>query len=140
MTITKNDEAMSPVIGTIPMVMISMMLGALIGMYTFGMSSSIQNIRMVAISVVQSSSDIRITYQGGDAQPDLYSMAITAPDGTTFYTVSTRGALSTTGTPVTPDVGAVMGLYSAATSGQDHVLVIGHFVDGSSQIISDTFI
>ena len=140
MTMVKNDNAMSPVIGTILMVMISVMLGAIIGVYAFGMSTSVQNIRMVATSVTQSGSDILITYQGGDAQPDLYSMAITAPDGTTYYTVSTRGALNTTGTPVTPDIGAVMVLHGAATSGQDHVVVIGHFVDGSSQIISDTFI
>ena len=78
--------------------------------------------------------------RGGDAQPDLYSMAITAPDGTTNYTVSTRGALSTTGTPVTPDVGAVMVLSGAATNGQEHVVVIGHFTDGSEQVISDTFV
>jgi FlaG/FlaF family flagellin (archaellin) len=140
MTITKNDEAMSPVIGTILMVMISVMLGAIIGSYAFGMSASVQNIRMVAMSVTQSGSDILITYQASDAQPDLYSMSITAPDGTIYYTVSSRGALSTTGTPATPDVGAVMVLYGAATSGQDHVLVIGRFNDGSSQIISDTFV
>jgi len=120
--------------------MISVMLGAIIGVYAFGMSASIQDIRMVATSVTQSGSDILITYQASDSQPDLYSMSITAPDGTIYYTVSSRGALSTTGTPVTPDVGSVMVLYGAATSGQDHVLVIGHFTDGSSQIISDTFI
>jgi flagellin-like protein len=136
----KNSEAVSPVIGTILMVMISVMLGGIIGIYAFGMSSSVQNIRMVATSVVQSGSDIQITYQGGQAQPDLYSMSITAPDGTTYYTVSSSGALSTTGTPATPDVGAVMILYGNATSGQDRVVVIGHFNDGSSQVISDTFV
>jgi flagellin-like protein len=140
MVFTTNDKAVSPVIGTILMVMISVMLGVIIGSYSFGMSASVQNKRMIAINVVQSGSDIRITYQSCDAQPDLYSMAIIAPDGTTYYTVSTSGALSTTGTPATPDVGAVMVLYSNATSGQDRVMVIGHFIDGSSQIISDTFV
>jgi len=119
---------------------ISGMLGAIIGMYAFGMSTTVQNIRMDATSVTQSGSDILITYQGGDAQPDLDSIAITAPDGTTYYTVSARRALSTTGEPVTPDVRAVMVLYGAATSGQDHVMVIGHFTDDRSQIISDTFV
>jgi len=140
MTITKNDGAMSPVIGTILMVMISVMLGVIIGSYAFGMAASVQNIRMIATSVVQSGSDLRITYQGGDARPDLYSLTIIAPNSTPFYTVSTRGALSTTGTPVTPDVGAVMVLSGAATNGQEHVVVIGHFTDGSEQVISDTFV
>ena len=104
------------------------------------MAESVQNERMVSTSVIQSGSDILITYTGGQAQPDLYSMAITAPNGTTFITVSPKGALATTGTPVHPDVGSVMVLSGAATSGQDHVKVLGYFNDGSSQIISDTYV
>jgi flagellin-like protein len=136
----KNEEALSPVIGTILMVMISVMLGAIIGIYAFGMSSSVQNIRIISTSVIQSDSDILITYQGGQAQPDLASMTIIAPNASTFITVSSSGALSTTGTPVLPDVGSVMVLSGAGTSDQDHVVVIGHFNDGSSQVISDTFV
>jgi len=138
--LTKNDEALSPVIGTILMVMISVMLGAIIGIYAFGMASSVQNTRIVATSVVQSGSDILITYQGGQAQPDLASMTIIAPNATTFITVSSSGALSTTGVPVLPEVGSVMVLSGAGTSDQDHVMVIGYFNDGTSQIISDTFV
>ena len=140
MALTNNDNAVSQTVGTLLMVAITVILGAIIGMYAFGMSSSIQNIRVVAISVTQSAPDILISYQGGDAQPDLYSMTIIAPNATSFYTVSTGGALSTTGTPVTPDVGAVMVLSGAATSGQDHVVVVGHFIDGSEQVISDVFV
>ena len=140
MALKKNDEGMTPVIGTILMVMISVMLGAIIGVYSFGISESIQNIRVVATSVTQSGSDILITYHGGAAHPDLYSLTIIAPNGTLFYTVSPRGLLSTSGTPVTPDVGSVMVLSGAATNGQEHVVVIGHFTDGSEQVISDTFV
>jgi archaeal type IV pilus assembly protein PilA len=140
MELTRNDEALSPVIGTILMVMISVMLGGIIGIYAFGMSSSVQNTRMVATSVIQSGSDILITYQGGQAQPDLASMTIIAPNATTFITVSSSGALSTTGTPVLPEVGSVMVLSGAGTSDQDHVVVIGYFNDGTSQVISDTFV
>ena len=136
----KNDEALSPVIGTILMVMTSVMLGGIIGIYAFGMSENVRNIRMVSTSVIQSGSDILITYQGGQAQPDLSSMAIIAPNTTTFITVDSRGALSTTGTPVHPDVGSLMVLSGAGTSGQDHVVVLGYFNDGSSQVISDTYV
>ena len=140
MALTKNDEALSPVIGTILMVMTSVMLGAIIGTYAFGMAEGVHNTRMVSTSVIQSGSDILVTYTGGQAQPDLSSMAITAPNATTFITVDSRGALSTTGTPVHPDVSAVMVLSGAATGGQDHVVVLGYFNDGSSQIISDTYV
>jgi flagellin-like protein len=133
-------KVLSPFIGTILMVMIVLMLGAILGTYAFGRSESIQRIRAIAISVVQSAPDILITYQGGDAQPDLYSLTIIAPNATPFYTVSPGGALSTTGTPVAPDVGAVMVLSGAATENKDHVMVIAHFTDGSSQVILDTMV
>ena len=137
MVTKKNDEAVSPVMGVILMVAITVILATIIASYAFGMSESVHNIRVVATSVVQSGSDILITYQGGVAHPDLQSLTIVAPDGTSFKTVSPGGALSTTGTPVTPNIGSVMVLSYAATSYQDHVTVIGHFTDGSEQIISD---
>ncbi|MCX6684357.1 MAG: hypothetical protein NTZ37_06495 [Methanoregula sp.] len=67
-------------------------------------------------------------------------ITIIAPNATPFYTVSPGGALSITGTPVTPDVGSVMVLSGAATENQDHVMVIAHFTDGSNQILSDVFV
>jgi flagellin-like protein len=136
----KNDEAVSPVMGVILMVAITLILATIIATYAFGMAESIHNMRVVATSVVQSGSDIVITYRGGAAHPDLNSITIVAPDGTSFNTVSQGGALSTTGTPVTPDVGAVMVLPHAATTNQDHVTVIGHFNDGSEQVISSVYV
>ncbi len=122
------------------MVAISVILGAVIGSYAFGMSENVQHIRMVATSVVESAPDILITYQGGDAQPEQSSLTISAPNATPFNTVSSQGALSTRGTPVTPDVGAVMVLSGAATNGKDHVVVVGYFTDGTSQVISDVLV
>ncbi|HUT38896.1 MAG TPA: type IV pilin N-terminal domain-containing protein [Methanoregula sp.] len=140
MDIKKNDEAVSPVMGVILMVAITVILAAVIGTYALGMSESIHNIRVVATSVVQSGSDIFITYKGGAAHPDLHSLTIVAPDGTSFNTVSPKGALSTTGTPVTPDIGSVMVLSNVATTKQDHVTVIGHFSDGSEQVLSSVYV
>ena len=140
MVTRKNDEAGSPVIGVILMVAITVILAAVIATYAFGMSESIQHIRVVATSVVQSGPDIVVTYQGGAAHPDLSSLTIVAPDGTSFNTVSPGGAISSTGTPVTPDVGSVMVLSHAATANNDHVTVIGHFSDGSDQVISSVYV
>ena len=140
MVTEKNDEAVSPVMGVILMVAITLILATIIATYAFGMSESIHNIRVVATNVVQSGSDIVITYRGGAAHPDLNSLTIVAPDGTSYYTVSPNGAISTTGTPVTPEIGAVMVLSHAATTNNDHVTVIGHFNDGSEQIISNVYV
>ena len=112
--------------------------GAIIGIYAYEITGSLPNTQIVAVNVMQSGPDIVITYRGGTAP--LYSLAVIAPNSTPFYTVSVVGALSTTGTPVTPDAGAVMVLSGAATSGQDHVGVVGHFTDGSNQVISDVFV
>jgi flagellin-like protein len=110
-------KALSPLIGTILMVMTALMLGAILGTYAFGMSESMHTIRIIASRVVQSGPDILITYQGGVAQADLYSIAIVAPNGLSFYTVSSGGVLSQTGTPVAPVVGSVMVLSGAAITG-----------------------
>jgi flagellin-like protein len=133
-------KALSPLVGTILMVLIAVMLGAILGTYAFEMSDSLHTVRIIATSVVQSGPDILITYQGGVAQDDLYSIAIIAPNDITYYTVSPEGELSQTGTPVAPDVGSVMVLSGAATNDQDHVVVIAHFTDGSNQILSDVFV
>jgi flagellin-like protein len=133
-------RALSPLIGTILMVMIALMLGAILGTFAFEMTNSMHTVRIIATSVVQSGPDILITYQGGMAQADLYSIAVIAPGGMRFFTVSPGGALSTSGTPVTPAVGSVMVLSGAATPDQDHVVVIAYFTDGNNQVISDVFI
>ena len=133
-------RALSPLIGTILMVLIALMLGAILGTFAFEMTGSMHTTRIIATSVVQSGPDIRITYQGGVAQADLYSIAIIAPNGLSFYTVSPEGELAQSGTPVAPDVGSVMVLSGAATNNQDHVVVIAHFTDGTNQIVSDVFV
>ena len=140
MVTRKNDEGVSPIIGVILMVAITVIIAAVIATYAFGMAESIQNIRVVAITVVKSGTDIVVTYRGGAAHPDLNSLTVVAPDGTSFYTVSPGGALSTTGTPVTPDIGSVMVLSHAATANNDHVTVIGHFNDGSEQVLSSVYL
>lgn len=137
MVFWRNENAVSPVIGAILMVMISVVLAGVIGTSVFGMAETVQHKRIVAVSVTQSNSDIHIVFGGGQAQPDLHYMTITAPDGTIYVTVTTGGALSTTGTPKTPNVGSVMVLSGAGTTGKDHVVVVGYFYDGSSQVISD---
>ena len=51
MAFTNNDNAISQTVGTLLMVAITVMLGVIILTYAVGMSSSIQNTRVVATSV-----------------------------------------------------------------------------------------
>ena len=48
MALHKNDEAVSPVIGVILMVAITVILAAVIAAYVFGMTGNTQKTRLVA--------------------------------------------------------------------------------------------
>ena len=70
MVTRKNDEAVSPVIGVILMVAITVILAAVIAAFVFGMSGNISKTKIVAVTAQQPDADhITVTYQGGqDAQ------------------------------------------------------------------------
>ncbi len=62
----KNDEAVSPVIGVILMVAITVILAAVIAAFVFGMSGNISKTKVVAFSVQKvAGNEIVVTYQGG---------------------------------------------------------------------------
>ena len=53
MVTRKNDEAVSPVIGVILMVAITVILAAVIAAFVFGMSGNISKTKIVAVTVQQ---------------------------------------------------------------------------------------
>jgi flagellin-like protein len=65
---TQNEEAVSPVIGVILMVSITVLLAATIAAFVFGMSGNIPKTKFVGITVQQPMSDIQVvcgTYLAG---------------------------------------------------------------------------
>lgn len=136
-----NESAVSEVIGVILLLAVTVILAAIIAALAFGLvGSNLQRTKAVAVSVTPINTDIRCVYLGGSNDPELSQIAITAPNFTIFNTTSVSGALSTTGLPVRPNVGSVMILSGAATSGKDHVIVVGHFTDGAIQVLIDTYV
>jgi len=74
MKIMKNDEAVSPVIGTILMVAITVILAAVIAAFVFGMVVTTTTTKTVGMTVVANQTDsaaFKITFTGG---PDLSSV------------------------------------------------------------------
>ena len=66
MKFTKNDEAVSPVIGVILMVAITVILAAVIAAFVFGMAGNISKTKVVAATAQQPDANhIVVTYQGG---------------------------------------------------------------------------
>jgi flagellin-like protein len=146
MALPKNDEAVSPVIGVILMVAVTVILAAVIAAYVFGMSGNVQKTKVVAATaMLTKGGGIDITYHGGQDADSLSGINITAPNGSFWYTIDSAGTLAESGsTLVPPRIGAVMKLIPPSPTdwpdGQKHIVVIGTFNDGASQVILDTFV
>ena len=145
---SKDEEAVSPVIGVILMVAITVILAAVIAAFVFGMGGSLKKQYTVAATVSQTGTNtIDFTYQGGPDASSLYGIQIVVNN--TFFDLD--------GVPVTGDpeyvfgnenatsavaVGSTKTLTSAddVTAARDHVVVMGYFADGSKQVIVDTYV
>jgi archaeal type IV pilus assembly protein PilA len=132
----KNDEAVSPVIGVILMVAITVILAAVIAAFVFGMSGNITKTKVVAVTAQKlSSSTISVMNQGGQDYASLNNITVTTSIAGTCSPTSMLGnpvpvgcsTLCTSGTS---------GAYAARTE----VIALGKFNDGSSQVLLDTFI
>jgi flagellin-like protein len=140
----KNDEAVSPVIGVILMVAITVILAAVIAAFVFGMSGNITKTKTVAVTVQKvDSSNITVMNMGGQDGGALTGMNVTTTPnlaGCTVGTTTTTGtSCSTTGNPVS--VGTNMRLTSAGLwTGRTQVIAVGTFNDGSQQVLLDTFV
>ena len=154
MKFMKNEDAVSPVIGVILMVAITVILAAVIAAFVFGMAGNIQKTKVVAATVSQSGSWITITYQGGNDDASLQYLKFTVPSNTTvtapLYSLLARGGDSgtngatgvglttTVGSALKPDVGATYRINGLGTPGKDSIVITGHFTDGGEQVILDT--
>ena len=137
MVTRKNDEAVSPVIGVILMVAITVILAAVIAAFVFGMSGNISKTKIVAVTAQQpDASTITVTYQGGqDAQS--FSFGNVSVERATGYTNSSGTASAVLG----KEVGSFVTASSAgAFTGKDHVVATGTFGDGSIQVLLDTYL
>jgi flagellin-like protein len=129
----KNDEAVSPVIGVILMVAITVILAAVIAAFVFGMSGNIQKTKVVAATVSQPNATfVAVTYNGGQDAPSLNCINWSV-NGGTVVPMGTCGGTSILAVGTSQSI-------SGATAGQDHVLAVGYFLDGSSQVIMDTYV
>jgi flagellin-like protein len=137
MKFTKNDEAVSPVIGVILMVAITVILAAVIAAFVFGMAGNISKTKVVAATAQQTVADrITLTYQGGqDAATCIGIVWTSTTEGGTSQGYTLMG-LTSGNTKLT--VGWTSSI--TGTSGKDHVVGTAFFSDGSQQVIYDSSI
>jgi len=137
----KNEEAVSPVIGVILMVAITVILAAVIAAFVFGMAGNIQKTKVVAATESRvNSTYVTSTYVGGQDASSLTAIAWTV-DGNdvNVYCYSTNvsgsGTNTITATEDSFPVGAIIYIPAGTTS---HITGVGSFKDGSTQVIVDT--
>ena len=146
MVTRKNDEAVSPVIGVILMVAITVILAAVIAAFVFGMSGNISKTKIVAATVQQPTADqIVVTYNGGQDAQTFAGANVTIEAGTgssAQHWAWTHGVTDGMG-----QLGTSVGSTTTATStaptswsGRDHVVVTGWFSDGAQQVLIDTYV
>jgi flagellin-like protein len=144
--VSKNEDAVSPVIGVILMVAITVILAAVVAAYVFGMGSGVNKQYMVGAVITQiSNSQIDITFMGGpDAGAvDYIEIHVTTSDGIVVPTHYFNGSNTNNPEPDgLPDVGP--GSTSIVSSNNftyvDHVTVTATFLDGSQQVIMDRYV
>ena len=92
----KNDEAVSPVIGVILMVAITVILAAVIAAFVFGMSGNIQKTKVVSVGLSRTnSSNVNAIFNGG--QDAASTMTITFREGSSNGHLSWRPNLGVGG-------------------------------------------
>ena len=130
----RREDAVSPVIGTILLVAVTVILAAIIGSYVFGAPQNVTKAKVIgATAQLDITGVIFVTYQGGQGDAFLSSLSITAPN-------------STISTYANPNVGAVMKLIQPLPPNDDwptvqkHVVVVAAFTDGPEQVILDTYL
>jgi archaeal type IV pilus assembly protein PilA len=134
---TRNEEAVSPVIGVILMVAITVILAAVIAAFVFGFAENISKAKVIAATAQQpDATHIVVTYRGGqDAQTCVgVRWIVSSPTGaiigsTLMGTDTALGSAS----PLTVGWGATL----SGTAGKDHLIATAYFSDGFSQVVYD---
>ena len=151
MVTRKNDEAVSPVIGVILMVAITVILAAVIAAFVFGMSGNISKTKTVAFTAQKiDAGNITLVNNGGQDAQNLVKITITADPANTVCSATPATSLTTTsaapcvvavnGVAYLP-VGTAVKLQSAnAWTVKTKVTIVGTFSDGSDYVLMDTSI
>jgi len=119
MRFRKNEEAVSPVIGVILMVAITVILAAVIAAFVFGMGTPTQapQASLVISSTSSSADTVNITHRGGEAIDLLKTKAI-VEQGTGRLTIATLNS----STSQFIQVGDEIGIWTSGT--QSTILTI----------------
>ena len=122
----KNEEAVSPVIGVILMVAVTVILAGIIAAFVFNMAGSMQSSKTVGMTLTQNATGYGVgTITGG---PDLKTL------NQVNYTLNGAGeqVLIASGSIATGKYNTTNTVVTGS-----RVMLIGYYTDGSTSIIID---
>lgn len=144
MKFLKTEDAVSPVIGVILMVAITVILAAVIAAFVFGMASGVSKTKTVAVTAKKIGASMAVTYQGGQDDPLVSSLNFTFNDNGTAFCSGSTGMIDCSGTIAKPYVGQSFTTSCAggtpSCTGSTHAVAIANFNDGSSQVVLDAYV
>ena len=135
MITVKREDAVSPVIGVILMVAITVILAAVIASFVFGMAGGIAKTKTVAATAKQSGNDIIVTWQGGQDNAYVSGYGVTLNDNTGTLCVGPCVFVFNGNA-----VGNSTRFVGKGDNTNNHVIVNASFTDGSGQVVLDTYV
>jgi len=144
-----DEKGVSPVIGVILMVAATIVIAAVVMGMLGGFSPPKKVYAVSATASVQSSggtTTLYITYKGGPdhSQVDAISATITDSTGASVSFTAPPGWGTVDNSNSDVIVGTTLvesnGTYTISAANDDHVVVTATFLDGSTQVILDTYL
>jgi len=137
MKFSRNDEAVSEVIGVILTVAVTVTLAAIVAAFVFGMPGQVKESKHVSASAQKIDADnIMVTYTGGKDSQYVETVTWTVANSVgSPKKMGSEGSILKVGTSLP---------FTAATAGgyreQIHAVAAAHFSDNSDQVILDVWI
>jgi flagellin-like protein len=138
MKFSRNDEAVSEVIGVILTVAVTVTLAAIVAAFMFGMPGQVKESKHVSATAQKiDASNVMVTFTGGEDAQYVETVKWTVTDDT--GTPQTPPPMGTLGSPLqvgTSQKFTTLEKYRRKT----HVVAAAHFSDSSDQVILDIWI
>lgn len=119
----KNEDAVSPVIGVILMVAITVILAAVIAMFVFNMAGDVQSSKTVGVTANLEGKNVTVTYMGGTDHATLVSLNATLYDAGIAFINATE--------VTSPVVGQKILVITEDGKTPGSIVVTGTFSDGT---------
>ena len=141
-----SEDAVSPVIGVILMVAITVILAAVIAAFVFGMAGNVSKTRTIALTATKTGDSgglnqiLTVTNNGGPDINDVNWFNVTvAGNGGTLIN-GTVGSFTGSNITLAKKTGSTATFVNTKQSEKSHVIGSATFVDGTSQVIIDTYV